>query len=383
MCLCLVGCGQSAANPPPDLALKKIKQNVITTAYFDLKQTVYKLPGMAGSGGAIAVVGVENAVLGSAEANFFQINWDEKSITPKRLPRIKLNRKAFEESKFLQVKETPPRLHDLIYSDGYFYSTVDFYDPVEDKARFRVLKIKDGDKKWNVIYDSPFLDVPYFTWGSGGKLALDRETKRLYFTVGDYSLDRLNGLPSDIAPQNKTLPWGKVNYLDLKDNSFHVFSMGHRNPQGLTLLRSGQLLASEHGPQGGDEINIIQEGKNYGWPFVSYGTRYGTFEKYADGLTIPSGIEFTEPLFSFVPSVAPSSILEVSGFDPDWDNDLLMGSLKASTLYHLKFVDNRIIFSEPIVLEYRIRDLQFIKKSIVLLTDNPYLVVLSKIPNKG
>ena len=377
--ICLVGCGQSAASAPPsDLVQKKVKQNVITTAYFDLKQTVYKLPKMAGSGGAITVVGADDVVLGSADANFYQISLSKKSIMPNRLPRIKLNRKAFEESKFLQLRETPPRLHDLIYSDGYFYSTVDFYDPAQDRVRFQVLKIRDGDEQWDIIYSSPFLDVPYFTWGSGGKMAIDRDLQRLYFTVGDYSLDRLNGLPSDIAPQNKALPWGKVNFLNLTNSSFHVYSIGHRNPQGLTLLRNGRLIATEHGPQGGDEINFIQDGKNYGWPFVSYGTHYGSFGRYVDGLTIPPGVEFTGPLFAFVPSIAPRSIYEISNFDPDWNNDLLMGSLKESTLFHLKFVDNRIIYSEPIVLNRRIRDFKIFKKSILLLTDDPYFVILSK-----
>lgn len=368
-----------------NIVLKKLKdqEETITALNFDFKKSVYELPKMAGRGGALAQVEADNLVLASADADFFYVDIENKSITPEYLPDIDLNIISFETSVFVNYKETPPRIHDLIFAaDNFFYCAADFYDPKVDRVRFLVLKIKKGQKQWKTIYQSPFLDVHYFALGSGGKLAYDEKSQRLYFSVGDFSLDRINHLPSDIAPQNNNLPWGKINYLDLKNNSFHVYSIGHRNPQGLTILKNGQLISSEHGPYGGDEINLIEEGKNYGWPYVSYGTLYGTHEKYSRKLgKLPSNLVFNGPIYSFVPSVAPSSIYEVTNFDAEWENDLLLGSLKASSLFHLKYVDGKIIYSEPIDVKHRIRDFKIVGDSIVILTDNPYLLILKKIVN--
>ena len=97
------------------------------------------------------------------------------------------------------------------------------------------------------------------------------------------------------------------NSLDGLNLKYNIFSMGHRNPQGLTKLND-KIFSVEHGPKGGDELNLINRGNNYGWPLVSYGTRY-MYDEEGKSYSINHELKnFSEPLFALVPSVGISSI---------------------------------------------------------------------------
>jgi glucose/arabinose dehydrogenase len=117
-----------------------------------------------------------------------------------------------------------------------------------------------------------------------------------------------------------------------------IWSYGHRNPQGLFFNKiTEQLWEIEHGPRGGDEINLIKAGKNYGWPVISFGLEYYTPRAVGEG-TEKAGME--QPIKVYVPSIAPSSIIQYMGNAfPQWHNNLLAGALK---LQHL----NRIVLDE-------------------------------------
>lgn len=118
-----------------------------------------------------------------------------------------------------------------------------------------------------------------------------------------------------------------------------IWSYGHRNPQGLALAPDGTLWAHEHGPQGGDEINLIAPGRNYGWPVVSYGENYGGGPIGA-GQTAQPGM--TQPLHYWVPSIAPSGMAFVTStrYGSAWVGNLMVGSLKFGDL-------NRIVLTKP------------------------------------
>jgi aldose sugar dehydrogenase len=118
-----------------------------------------------------------------------------------------------------------------------------------------------------------------------------------------------------------------------------IWSYGHRNPQGATLAPDGALWMHEHGPQGGDEINVPQPGRNYGWPVVTYGENYGG-GKMGDGITAKVGME--QPLHYWVPSIAPSGMafLTSERYGKAWVGNLFIGSLKFGYL-------NRIELAEP------------------------------------
>ncbi len=143
--------------------------------------------------------------------------------------------------------------------------------------------------------------------GSGG--AYFFEDENLYITIG---VPTATGEKISMLAQDENSIYGKIlkfNKKDLlKDNDekigYEIFSIGHRNPQGLVKIND-RIYSTEHGPQGGDEINFIEEKKNYGWPLESYGTRYG------DGKSFnlkKSAKNLVRPIFSFIPSVAPSSL---------------------------------------------------------------------------
>jgi glucose/arabinose dehydrogenase len=127
-------------------------------------------------------------------------------------------------------------------------------------------------------------------------------------------------------------------FVDDKNALPEIWSYGHRNPQGLFFNKiTGQLWEIEHGPRGGDEINVIRAGKNYGWPIISFGMEYYTPRAVGEG-TEQAGME--QPVKVYVPSIAPGSLIQYMGNDfPQWHNNLLAGALK---LQHL----NRIVLDE-------------------------------------
>ena len=380
--LCLIGylffcCSASIAAQIMNLGEDKI----VGTAYLNLKVEERIFPKVQrGFGGAITFFG-DDLIVGKSDCTFARVNIRSWEYQDNFLPPLETGGDNLSKTKRYKRVELKPRVEGLIFHKNSFYVTFTRYNLREDLIYFVIAKISPGEKQWTDIYVSPGLNSPFFTLALGGKMQIHGD--RLYFTVGDFSLDSIKGLPTDLAAQNIKLPWGKINYLDLRDNSFHVFSMGHRNPLGLIFLRDGRLLSSENGPQGGDEINLIKEGLNYGWPYDSYGTIYGSFREYNENL--PSGSlkqamgPFKKPIYVFIPSPAITDILEISSFFHKWDGDLLMGSLKAKNLYHMRLDGDKMLFVEPIALGHRIRSLQQLNKNFYVLNDDGNVLKISAI----
>jgi cytochrome c2 len=205
---------------------------------------------------------------------------------------------------------------------------------------------------------------------SGGKLATDGSDK-IVLTVGDYLI------PAPIVAQDPNSTFGKIIEISVSTQTVKKLSLGHRNPQGLVLTRTGALLSTEHGPAGGDELNLITEGSNYGWPNVTLGTDYGTYGWKEDSL-VGKHTDYTAPLFAWVPAIAVSNLIQVEGFHPRWEGDLLVASLKAETLFRLRWVGTKILYSEPIWIGQRIRDIAQLKNgTLVLWTDDTQLQFIS------
>ena len=129
------------------------------------------------------------------------------------------------------------------------------------------------------------------------------------------------------------------------------------------------ILATENGPYGGDEINLIEEGKNYGWVIASYGKKYSTPEdegEYKDHLEFG----FEEPIFSFIPSLGISEIIKIdNNFDKDWRDNFLIGSLNYRHILRVKFNQNysKLDYYEDIYIGERIRDLKYLSNSSIIL----------------
>ncbi|HQQ70800.1 MAG TPA: PQQ-dependent sugar dehydrogenase [Alicycliphilus sp.] len=138
-----------------------------------------------------------------------------------------------------------------------------------------------------------------------------------------------------------------------------IWSLGHRNVQGATLAPDGTLWIHEHGPQGGDEVNRPDPGKNYGWPVITYGENYGGGPIGA-GITHHAGME--QPLHYWVPSIAPSGMAFITSdrYGQDWKGNLVVGALKARMLERLSVRGGQITATEPLLpnLAQRVRDVR-------------------------
>ncbi len=211
----------------------------------------------------------------------------------------------------------------------------------------------------------------------GSRIEFDNDGY-LYFSIGD----RGN---RDENPQDITRDCGKIYRLNddgsiPKDNPFvneenaktAIYSYGHRNPQGMAKNpNTGEIWVNEHGPKGGDEINIVQKGKNFGWPVISYGVNYsGT--KFTD-ITAKDGMQ--QPLFYWVPSIAPSGMAFVTSDKyPTWKNNILVGSLKFEYLERLVLENNKVVKREKLLEGLgRVRDVH----------QGPNGFIYAAIENKG
>jgi aldose sugar dehydrogenase len=136
-----------------------------------------------------------------------------------------------------------------------------------------------------------------------------------------------------------------------------IWSYGHRNIQGATLAPDGVFWTHEHGPQGGDEINVPQPGRNYGWPVITYGENYGG-GKVGDGITAQSGME--QPLHYWVPSIAPSGMafLTSDRYGPAMKGNLFIGSLKFGYLARLELSGGKVVREHKLLGGERVRDVR-------------------------
>jgi cytochrome c2 len=235
---------------------------------------------------------------------------------------------------------------------------------------------------WTTLFETnPCIEQPFDTVETGGRLAWVGPDKML-MTVGDHGNDGLRGAA---LAQDPNADYGKVLLLDTQGNA-EILTSGHRNPQGLLVDRLGQAWVTEHGPAGGDELNLLSAGQNYGWPLVTYGTDYSQRTWPLNPDAINHG-EFTEPVHALVPGVAISNLVQLSDQQfPRWDGDFLIGSLRMETLYRVRLRDNRVIYVEPIFLGKRVRDMvEGADGKIFVWSDDETITVLSRRvdPNSG
>lgn len=137
-------------------------------------------------------------------------------------------------------------------------------------------------------------------------------------------------------------------FVGRSDARPEIFTYGNRNVQGMVLDPSrGILWAHEHGPQGGDEVNIVTPGANYGWPVITYGRNYGTGTKIGEGTEKP-GVR--QPVLQWTPSIAPSGMAVYDGDKfPGWRGNLFVGSLKFQYLARLEVDDRRVVHQERLL----------------------------------
>lgn len=236
--------------------------------------------------------------------------------------------------------------------------------PEEDLYTTAVARARLVDNKL-IDTETIFIAEPYTSSPSnfGGALEFDGDG-HLLATIGDRSLKKQAQVPSVFT--------GKIVRLTddgeiPQDNPFvksdlgvrpEIFALGVRNPQGLVYdPERDTMFETEHGPMGGDEVNIITAGKNYGWPIITHGMNY-TYEKIGIG-TESEGLQ--QPLYFYLPSRAVSSIAVYRGsMFEEWDGDLLVSTLRGHSISRLKYMDGAIKSEMKILDEInaRIRDIK-------------------------
>jgi len=194
-----------------------------------------------------------------------------------------------------------------------------------------------------------------------GSLLVEAADGTLFFTIGDrgdrpsaQDLGNENGSVVRIA-RDGSIPEDNP-FLDAADVQDGIWSFGHRNPQGMAVDAEGQIWTVEHGAAGGDEINLIAAGANYGWPVISYGRHYSGL-KIGEG-TAQEGME--QPAFYWDPSIAPSGMMIYSGaLWPEWEGDIFLGSLKFDMISRLE-IGETLTEAERIASDQtlRVRDIR-------------------------
>ena len=201
---------------------------------------------------------------------------------------------------------------------------------------------------------------------TGGRIAIAPDGS-LFVTTGD----RSDSPPWDVA-QRLDNHLGKILHITAEgspapDNPFlgkagvlpEIWAYGVRSPEGLAFdPRTGRLWENEHGPRGGDELNIIEKGKNYGWPVIVHGIDYPG-AAIGQGITHKEGME--EPVYYWDPVIAPSGLAFYAGtLFPQWRGSLFVGGLRARMLDRLTIVNDKVVAEEPLLtdLQARVRDVR-------------------------
>ncbi len=277
--------------------------------------------------------------------NFNQIKNDENTITPKKL------KSNLEVDKVLDI---------FVHKNELYVS---FANIINGCYNWNISKSELNEDNLNFvnIYSSRECTSQNFYQPHGGRMQSYNHNNEsgILFTVGANS--------PEVKDSSSIV--GKILFISFKDFQVIEFSEGHRNMQGL-YVHQNTIFSTEHGPKGGDEINKILFGKNYGWPHASYGEPYGAKRKEPGFLKSHIEFGYEEPLYIFLKAIGISELIYIpEEFSPFWGENLLVSSLWGQSIYRMKFDKNfnKNLFYEKIYIGQRIRDLKYHKNSRSIL----------------
>lgn len=347
------------------------------------------IEGMAGAlavtGGGVLIARRTDGVL-----DYYDREADSVRPLPFRLPSLGVE--TYPE-RFESGRSVPAyyiRYNDVEVvrrADGeHLFVTYSHYDP--DKVCFTgrlaetVLPAQwetatDGTLDWRVVHETrpclpPSLDRNTFGANQAGGRIIAAPDGGILFTTGDYEFDGI-GRKTPAVSQVEGSDYGRVLHLDPASVVTEV-SRGHRNPQGVVLDPLGRIWVAEHAAMGGDELNLIRPGTNYGWPKVTLGVLYTGQDndaKFWPGNPRQGRHDgYEPPRYAWVPSVAPSAVALVSGLGPRWDGDLVVSTLTSTGLRHVRLEGDRVLYDEPLQLNRRTRDVAVADGRIYLLIDD-------------
>lgn len=248
--------------------------------------------------------------------------------------------------------------------------------------RDSLVALTAAPEDWEVVYRTepclPLKDDGYAMEPqmAGGRMAL-LGGARVALSSGDYAWD---GVYHDVVlAQSGDNHYGKVMEVDLGTGAARELARGLSNPQGIATDAAGGIWVIDHGRRGGDELNLVEEGANFGWPEVTLGTRYN-WEPWPGSGAYGHHDGYDRPMFAWLPSVAVSALDRIEGLHPAWDGDLVAGSLSGQALYRVRVREGRVLFAERIPVGGRVRSLRQLSDGrLALWMDFHGLVLLAPV----
>lgn len=392
----------SARMPKPDAVEIEWRRVETALAGIDIAQIpLGEMDGPMATGGSIAAFG-DGLIIMTARGRLGFMDLAEGTLSYSDL-QAPMNEAGLEETgAFEQAMFSPPkfRVNDILLTRNELGRQVMLvnHHVVEGQRICTAVSsigvdLVDGAPRysgeWKRIYTvKPCLDLHDVKFNfeghkSGGRM-VEAGDGRIMMVVGAYGMSGAFLDRGEEIIEHDDWDLTRVLEIDLATGEASEFARGVRSPGSLLLDSKGRLWTSGSGPQGGDELNLIQEGRHYGWPHVSYGTSYG------DGVSprLPMRLNpkqgrhegFEPPVMAFTPSIAPSQLLEVA---PDsetfaaWQGDLLMGTLRGQSLYRIRLEGDRVVYIEPIRFGYRLRDLEWLPDGrIAVMADEDTLFIV-------
>jgi hypothetical protein len=317
----------------------------------------------------------------SQKSNLYVYNNESKNFDNLQISKPDIGYEKFVD--FLKKNTSPGNIQKfgtrdfLLFGNGLtgsLYISSLAFDSTNQCVFLGVYKSNFNKKPsiWeNVFKSSPCVKNFKGTLASwGGKLEKINYNKFL-LSVGDAFHDGVNN-PN--LTTNKNSSYGKVFSFSADSDKFTLFTRGHRNPQGLHF--DGEIIfETEHGPVGGDELNILHEGNDYGWPLETYGKEYSTNSwplNENDGFHLNS----SQPKFSWIPSIGISDLTKIpdSSLTP-WRGDIIVSSLSSRSINRIRFSKNGNLQNiENIIINHRIRSIEYHDDSLYFISDNEGLM---------
>ena len=249
------------------------------------------------------------------------------------------------EQKLLEIENNLRALDVLVNEEGRIFISYLFKNDQEESVKVIELLIKNDKYETSNLFTSTSIKSTSGTnIQSGGKM-IQINKNEILFAIGDFGKGGKENLYSNYL--NTDL--GKTFLINIDTKKSKIFTKGHRNPQGLVKSKN-YIIETEHGPEGGDEINFLELGKNYGWPHESYGAQYNEFIPESSYPTVfGSHDNYTKPIYAFIPSVGIKAIEQLPESQtefPNWKNNFLICSSKGIHRVEILFDPNpRVIFS--------------------------------------
>ena len=340
---------ESASSKAEEAALFAAEPPIIRSHLYEIQLDVVELEAFPDSGGAIEPLG-NDLLLVTPRGRIALIDKKGKvEYLPQRVPMNESASKApvlwkgFRVADIL-LHQRQPNIFTLFVSHHYFTG---------DCVEFRVssTSLHTDDTGATVLQDwkTEFIAHPCIgkdIFGvdgrggiqAGGRMLMDGP-EHILLVTGDHALYEwyLEGHAQEPDPATEAdSHLGKLLRIELASGEVEIVAGGFRNPQGFTRDADGNLWQTEHGPQGGDELNLLRPGLNYGWPYVTHGTQYGN-RVWPSSKAQGRHDGFEKPVFSWIPSIGISNlIVSDSRQFPLWQNDILIGSLISHSLFRAR-----------------------------------------------